>query len=42
MAKVKLHYGKDAELCTLANIIAAQNKEIAFIQAWRTKHPTER
>ncbi len=40
MAKVELQYGKDAELRRLAqNIIAAQDKEIAQMQAWQKKHP---
>lgn len=40
MAKVALQYGKDPELKKLAeDIIAAQEKEIAFLAAWRAKHP---
>jgi uncharacterized protein (DUF305 family) len=39
MAKVELQYGKDPQLRRLArNIIAAQQKEIAFMQAWQAKH----
>ena len=39
MAKVELQYGKDPWLRRLArNIIAAQQKEIAFMQAWQAKH----
>jgi len=39
MAKVELQYGKDKQLRALArNIIAAQQKEIAFMQAWQAKH----
>ena len=39
MAKVVLKYGKDAELRKLAQgIIAAQDKEIAFMKAWLAKH----
>ncbi len=40
MAKIELQYGKDAELRRLARgIIAAQDKEIAQMQAWQRKHP---
>ncbi len=40
MAKTELQYGKDPELRALArNIIAAQDKEIAEMQAWQLKHP---
>ena len=39
MAKVELEYGKDPELRTLAqDIIKAQEKEIAFMKAWQSKH----
>ena len=39
MAKVELQYGKDSQLRRLArNIIAAQQKEIAFMQTWQAKH----
>ena len=41
MAKIELQYGKDPELQKLAtDIIAAQDKEIRFMQAWREKHAT--
>ena len=41
MANIELKYGKDPELRKLAtDIIAAQDKEIAFMEAWRKKHPT--
>jgi uncharacterized protein (DUF305 family) len=40
MAKTELQYGKDPELRAMArNIITAQDKEIAEMQAWQTKHP---
>lgn len=39
MAKVELQYGKDPQLHKLArDIVAAQQKEIAFMQAWQAKH----
>jgi uncharacterized protein (DUF305 family) len=39
MANVELRYGKDPHLRTLAqNIVAAQQKEIAFMTAWQAKH----
>ena len=39
MAEIELQYGKDPELRKLANdIIAAQKKEIAFMEAWRKQH----
>ncbi len=40
MAKVELQYGKDPEMRRLARgIVAAQDKEIAQMQAWQRKHP---
>ena len=40
MARVELHYGKNAEMRQLARgIIAAQEKEIAQMEAWQKKHP---
>ena len=40
MAKVELKYGKDAKLRKLAkDIIAAQDKEIAFMKQWLAAHP---
>jgi uncharacterized protein (DUF305 family) len=40
MAKVELKYGKDAKLRMLASdIIAAQEKEIAFMKQWLAAHP---
>ena len=39
MAKIELQYGHDPELLKLArDIIAAQDKEIAFMQAWQKAH----
>lgn len=39
MARVELQYGKDPQLRKLAqDIIAAQQKEIAFMQGWQAKH----
>ncbi len=39
MAKVELQYGKDPELKKLAQeIIAAQEKEIAFLKSWLAKN----
>jgi len=40
MAKVELKYGKDAKLRALAKeIIASQDKEIAFMKRWLAMHP---
>jgi uncharacterized protein (DUF305 family) len=40
MAKVELKYGKDAKLRKLAkDIVAAQEKEIAFMKQWLAAHP---
>jgi uncharacterized protein (DUF305 family) len=39
MARVQLKYGKDPELHKLAEeIIAAQEKEIAYLQQWLAQH----
>jgi uncharacterized protein (DUF305 family) len=39
MAKAELQYGKDPQLRKLAReVIAAQSKEIAFMQSWQAKH----
>jgi uncharacterized protein (DUF305 family) len=39
MARVELKYGKDPALRHLAaGIVAAQDKEIAFMRAWQAKH----
>ena len=39
MAKVELRYGKDPEMLRLARaIVAAQQKEIAQMQAWQARH----
>jgi uncharacterized protein (DUF305 family) len=39
MAKVVLAHGKDPEIKKLAQeIVAAQEKEIAFMQSWLAKH----
>jgi uncharacterized protein (DUF305 family) len=39
MAKTELQYGKDPQLRKLAReVIAAQTKEIAFMQSWQAKH----
>ena len=43
MAKIELKYGKDAKLRKLAkDIIAAQNKEIAFMNQWLAAHPAQK
>ncbi len=43
MAKIELQYGKDPELRKLAeNIVAAQEKEIAFMKEWQTKHAKDK
>jgi uncharacterized protein (DUF305 family) len=42
MAKAELQYGTDPQLRELArDIIAAQDKEIAQMQAWQAKHATK-
>jgi uncharacterized protein (DUF305 family) len=42
MAKVELKYGKDVKLRKLAkDVIAAQEKEIAFMKQWLAAHPRE-
>ena len=42
MAKTELQYGKDPQLRKLArDIVAAQEKEIAQMQAWQAKHPAK-
>ncbi len=39
MAKVELQYGKDPTLLEMAKgIVAAQEKEIAELEAWHAKH----
>ena len=39
MARTELKYGRDPQLKTLAkNIIAAQEKEIAFMKTWLARH----
>ncbi|MFM0050342.1 CopM family metallochaperone [Caballeronia grimmiae] len=43
MAKIELKYGKDAKLRKLAkDIIAAQDKEIAFMNQWLAAHPAKK
>ena len=43
MAKVELKYGKDAKLRALAKeIIASQDKEIAFMKQWIATHPQKK
>jgi uncharacterized protein (DUF305 family) len=39
MARVELRYGKDPALKRLAReIVAAQEKEIAFMRQWQARH----
>ncbi len=39
MARIELRYGKDAELRRLAtNIVRSQDKEIAQMKTWQTRH----
>ena len=39
MARIELQYGKDPALKKLArNIIASQDKEIAFMRQWQARH----
>jgi uncharacterized protein (DUF305 family) len=43
MAKVELKYGKDAKLRALAKeIIASQDKEIAFMKQWLATHAAKK
>src|SRR5260370_36129287 len=43
MAKVELKYGKDANMRALAKeIIASQDKEIAFMKQWLAAHPQKK
>jgi uncharacterized protein (DUF305 family) len=43
MANVELQYGKDPVLRRMARgIITAQEKEIADMHAWQSKHPVAR
>lgn len=40
MAKIELLHGKDPELRRLAHeIVAAQEKEIALMRTWQSRHP---
>jgi uncharacterized protein (DUF305 family) len=42
MAQAELRYGKDSALRRLAtDIVAAQNKEIAFMRRWQATHPAK-
>lgn len=42
MAKFELAHGKDPALLKLAReIVAAQDKEIAFMKSWLAKHPAK-
>ncbi|MCQ8278349.1 DUF305 domain-containing protein [Acetobacteraceae bacterium KSS8] len=43
MAKVELAHGQDPALLKLARgIVAAQDREIAFMKAWLAKHPADK
>ncbi|WP_244815795.1 DUF305 domain-containing protein [Caballeronia sp. Lep1P3] len=43
MAKIELKYGQDAKLRKLAkDVIAAQDKEIAYMKQWMAAHPAHR
>ena len=43
MAQAELKYGKDPKLRQLAGrIVAAQQDEMSFMQAWQKKHPVPR